>query len=383
MNVMASFSPVIFTHGLFGWGPSEVGGFPYWGTAALIDPPLPRFFASVGPISSVHDRACELAFQIKGGTVDYGAEHSAESGHARFGKTFDGHTAFHPDWSSECPIHLVGHSMGAPTIWMLQHLMAVDYFGWGSDAGWVKSISSISGVLNGSTATYYLGCDPQTGRLAEDSIGDFLIRAIELHLRLTGDVFDRVYDFDLDHWNLQPLPKEPLAELLARIALSPMFAGKDNAAYSLTVQGLEEQQAVCRTHPETYYFSYVTEQTFKGFLTDRHYPEPMMNPFMIPTALEIGRMEFEQPLYQGFTASDWWHNDGLVPVFSQEYPRICGDHPEGGEIGDRRSFEPGRWYHQRLSSTDHLDIVAMPEFGRVGWQKRFYRRLLHRLASLT
>ena len=379
---MANAYPVIFTHGLFGWGPREVGGFPYWGTAALVDSPLPRFFASVGPISSVHDRACELAFQIKGGTVDYGEEHAESEGHDRFGKAYGSDAAFYPDWSSENPVHLVGHSMGAPTIWMLQHLLAVDYFGWGSDAGWVKSISAVSGVLNGSTATYYLGCDEQTGLLKEDTVGDFLTGAIELHLRITGDVFDRVYDFDLDHWNLHPGPNESLADSLGRIARSPMFLGKDNAAYSLTVQGLEQQQLICRTHPETCYFSYVTEQTFRGFLTDHHYPEPMMNPFMIPTALQIGRMKFAHPLFNGFIASDWWHNDGLVPVYSQMYPRICGDHPVGGEIGDRQYFEEGKWYYELLSGVDHVDIVALPQFGQVGAQKRFYRRLLHRLASL-
>ena len=33
----------------------------------------------------VWDRAVELFYQIKGGTVDYGKEHSALHGHARFG----------------------------------------------------------------------------------------------------------------------------------------------------------------------------------------------------------------------------------------------------------------------------------------------------------
>ena len=34
------------------------------------------------------------------------------------------------------------------------------------------------------------------------------------------------------------------------------------------------------------------------------------------------------------------------------------------------------------AGSDHVDIVALPQFGQVGAQKRFYRRLLHRLASL-
>lgn len=34
-----------------------------------------------GPVSSMHDRACELYYTIKGGRVDYGEEHSRECGH--------------------------------------------------------------------------------------------------------------------------------------------------------------------------------------------------------------------------------------------------------------------------------------------------------------
>ena len=30
-------------------------------------------------------------------------------------------------------------------------------------------------------------------------------RAIELHIRVTGDLFDRFYDFDLDHWGLDTM----------------------------------------------------------------------------------------------------------------------------------------------------------------------------------
>lgn len=34
-----------------------------------------------GPVSSMHDRACELYYTIKGGTVDYGEEHAKQHGH--------------------------------------------------------------------------------------------------------------------------------------------------------------------------------------------------------------------------------------------------------------------------------------------------------------
>ena len=378
---MANDYPVILCHGLFGWGPAEAGGFPYWGTAPSVKSPLRRHIASVGPISSAHDRACELAYQIKGGQVDYGEDHAATAGHARFGRSYDAAQAFHPEWSEQQPVHLVGHSMGAPTIWLLQHLLAEDFFGWGSDGTWIKSMSCISGVLNGSTATYFLGCNEETGLVDPGSIADFLARAIELSIRLTGDLFARLYDFDLDHWGISSDHGDGLEQQLARIAETPMFRGKDNAAYCLTIQGLLEQNAMCQTHPETFYFSYATEQTFEGFLTGYHYPEPGMNPFAIPMALYIGQKFFSEAFYPGFRSSDWWHNDGLVPVYSQLYPRISGDHPVAGEIDSRGHFRPGAWYYDVLNA-DHIDIVALPEPAKIGTQVRFYEAMFERLADL-
>ena len=374
--------PVILVHGLFGWGPTEVAEFPYWGTARFVPSPLPRHEATVGPISSLHDRACELAYQLKGGRVDYGAEHADEAGHLRFGRTYADAAALHPQWSKMNPVHLVGHSMGGPTNFVLQQLLADDVFGWGSSADWVASISSISGVLNGSTATYFYGCDKQTGLLDECGAAAFLGRAIELFVRATGGVFDRVYDFMLDQWGIAARTDDNLATYVARIAASPMFLGKDNGAYSLTVQCLLDYDARCRTHPDTYYFSYATCQTFEALLSDHSLPEPDMNPFLIPPSLYVGTAHFDEPFYQGFDAEDWWPNDGLVSVFSQLYPRIAGEHPVYGELETAIDFAPGGWYHQTLEDVDHIDIVALPQLNQIGRQKRFYTSLFQRLANL-
>jgi triacylglycerol esterase/lipase EstA (alpha/beta hydrolase family) len=377
---MANDFPVILVHGLFGWGPGELGDFPYWGMGRYIDSPLERHEASVGPISSLHDRACELAFQLHGGRVDYGAAHSRRFGHQRFGRTYD--EPLRPGWSAKRPVHLVGHSMGGPTIVRLAQLLEADEFGWGSSHRWVASISSISGVLNGSTATYYFGCNERTGLLDEGTVGDFLADTIEVVLRATGSLFDRVYDFDLDHWDIGARRGERAGAYLQRIADSPMFKGKDNAAYDVTIQGLLEQNARGGTYGGTYYFSYVTEQTMAGFLTERHFPEPGMNPFLVPPARYIGRKRFLRPFYPGFQSEDWWENDGLVSTYSQERPRTAGKHPAGGPIDDAAGFRRGRWYHQRLASVDHIDVVALPQPDQIGWQKRFYRDLFRRLAAL-
>jgi len=54
---------------------------------------------------------------------------------------------------------------------------------------------------------------------------------------------------------------ETLTEYLGRIGNSPLFKGKDNAAYDLTLQAMLTQNQLIATFPGTHYFSYVTEQT--------------------------------------------------------------------------------------------------------------------------
>ncbi len=267
---MGNACPVILVHGMVGWGPTEMIGFPYWGTATWVPSPLARHVADIGPISSLHDRACELAYQIRcGGTVDYGAQHANDAGHDRYGHQYT--EALHPAWSEAQPVHLVGHSMGGPTAFLLQQLLAEDYFGWNSNERWIASISSISGVLNGSTATYYMGCDETTGYVNPHTAAMFLGYMVEMFLRATGGKFDRFYDFHLEQWRLPLTRGMNLAAYIANIAASAMFKGTDNGAYSLTIQNLLQQNARCRTYPKTYYFS-PTQPIRANRDTCRHMP---------------------------------------------------------------------------------------------------------------
>ena len=122
--------PTVLVHGLLGYGFNDGVNdiIPYWGmTSGSMQDYLARYgyetyAASVGPISSAWDRACELYAQLVGGTVDYGAAHSAEFGHARYGITYD--EPLFEGWSAEKKINLVGHSFGGATIRLFLDILA-------------------------------------------------------------------------------------------------------------------------------------------------------------------------------------------------------------------------------------------------------------------
>jgi triacylglycerol lipase len=393
---MSNLYPVVLCHGLFGWGKKELP-IKYWGSATEVDSSnLPICEASVGPVSSFHDRACELAAQIKGELVDYGADHAASFEHERSSKDYRD-KGFHPRWSEDNPVHLVGHSAGAHTILRLQKLLEIDFWGWGSNHNWVKSISCISGVLNGSTATYMLGCNPETGLIENGSIADFLIRAVKLMAMVPDLKIDHVYDWDLEQWQLRRGDGESVEDFMRRLGSSKFGKNKDNLAFDLTLQGCFEANGTVETYSDTYYFAYVTEQTKKGWLWDKsHYPELFMNPALYATATYIGRAkEFSEPPIPGWGSGDlvigkWVENDGLVSSISQRYPFTAGSHPvrEYG-VHDRSSFQPGGWYWEKVAdqngrSWDHGDIVfgVFSQPTLKDKQKDFYKSLYGRLANL-
>ena len=94
--------------------------------------------------------------QLKGGQVDYGANHSKKYGLIQkpSDKIYKG---LYMEWGSNNPVHLVGHSMGGQTARMLQYLLENEIFiddslGFTEDSdllgkskeGWVSSITSLA-----------------------------------------------------------------------------------------------------------------------------------------------------------------------------------------------------------------------------------------------
>lgn len=95
LSASGNHYPIVMVHGLFGWGGTEVLGLNYWGGFSSLRDILNNagyevYTPSIGPVASNWDRACELYAYLVGGTVDYGAYHSATNGHDRYGRTFPG-----------------------------------------------------------------------------------------------------------------------------------------------------------------------------------------------------------------------------------------------------------------------------------------------------
>ena len=108
------------------------------------------------PTGSVHDRACQVFYELVGGTVDFGAAHSAYHGHNQYGATYA--VGKYPQWSAECPIQVVGHSFGGLTAWVLQNYLAEKRFaGYDTNEQWITSVIAVNCPFNASIKVHEKG----------------------------------------------------------------------------------------------------------------------------------------------------------------------------------------------------------------------------------
>jgi triacylglycerol lipase len=382
---------IVFVHGLFGWGPSDGMSrvLPYWGEAlAQFDGgAFATHEAKVGPVSSFHDRACELYAQIRGRRVDYGEKHSQEAGHARFSPTlnFEG-KALVPDWSAKNPVILVGHSAGAQTVLTLQRLLREGLWNEPGDetgADWVEAIVCVAGVLNGSLLTYVFGCDKSDGQLHHG----LPAQAISSLITLAGlakkdlDFVPSLVDLWLDHWPGGAGASGSMDWFQA----SDFVKGTDNLAYDLSLQGCRDANDAFEADANTYYLSLVTGATqAPRLLTGLRntlerlvgrapgpsvLPESSMISLLKPSACFQAGVTFDGAPIPGWGVGDltldaWAENDGAVSSISERYPFTGRNPPAFGRgFMSGQALEPGRWNFERVEDVvglrfDHIDPVC-------------------------
>lgn len=356
--------PIILVHGLGGFGRDEFGSIiKMWGGIHDIEQKLRDrgytvYTATVGPVSSNWDRAVELYYQIKGGTVDYGEAHADEFGHERYGRTFSG---LYPEWGEINPetgkpnkVHLIGHSMGGQTIRTLAQLLsegdareressddASPLFA--ENQPWVHSALSISTPHDGSTVSY----------LVNDVIP--IIQELVIGAAIfAGNIDQNFYDFKLDHWGIEKREGERFSQYVKRIRQSPGWKSKDTANWDLNPDGAYELNQWVKAQPDVYYFSVSNSQTHRRILSGHHVPEPFMNPFLRPFSRYIGSKTFKR---EHFTIDrTWWENDGLVSMSTMKGPTI-GSSDQIVEYNGHP--QKGVWNHLgTMKHFDHLDIIG-------------------------
>ena len=353
-------NPIVLIHGFFGWGNEELGDYKYWGGKKDIQIMLEEngykvINVSVGPISSNWDRAVEAYYQLKGGQVDYGLGHSKKYDLIRKpqDKKYEG---LYRQWSSENPVHLIGHSMGGQTARMLQYLLENEIYAddslslkedseflGSSNRGWIKSITSIATPHNGST-------------LADIVTKTFPF--IQYFIGLAGVVGTNFYDFDLSQWNIKRKSDETWSKYVQRMRRHNAWNTKNISSWDLSLDGAAELNTFLNASTDIYYFSYTFSATSKNGITGYHTPDKDVFLLIRSRAKLLGsRTVFTNS--GNSTDSTWWENDGIVNLRSMRGPTTGQNGPDA--IVEYQPTEPliqGQWYTFEPIKLDHYQSVG-------------------------
>lgn len=366
--------PRIFVHGLMGWGEYDAVNsvIPYWGLASGN---LLRYLrskgyvcraASVGPVSSAWDRACELYAQLTGTVTDYGIVHSEKYGHARFGRAYD--TPLVDLWDADSKLDFIAHSFGGATVRLLirllekgdaEELRAARERGLtpsplftGGRYGWVNSLTTLAAPHNGTTCIAANGGNSRAVQLA------LLAAAGAAGLQRAGMGFD----LKLEHFGIENRCDEKLSDALLRIAESDFFTGGDNAWTDLDIPGAQRLNRLLYASPDVCYFSYAGDMT--SAIGDIRLPAPLLSYALMSFCRKMGK----------YGEEEWRKNDGLVNTVSALYPEheehICVSFEPGAKA------VPGIWYSLPPKKTDHMGFIG--GLGNTGFisVREFYARLM-------
>lgn len=375
---IANDYPIILVPGFMGMDRNTFEHFFYWGGTVDLEQELRRaghevYTASIGPISSNWDRACELFASIRGGTVDYGAAHAAEHGHARYGQTFEG---LYPEWGTIDPhtgtlrkVHLVAHSMGGQTARLLTHLLhagdAAEQRAAGAEElsrlfkgghNWVASVTTLATPHDGTTLTAkYKAVGDLVKLLARWVATDSVTRP------------EPVWDLHLDHWESAAAAaglslEEYISHMIDEDHWREM---QDFAWYDLTPEGSRKLNRRVQAHPDVYYFSFATSTTSLNTSGRKH--TPIMGtslPLMAGARFMGAYTTTASSRYTSASTSaasgsvpidgTWLENDGMVNTVSMDGPKLGS---EDRIVPFNGTPQPGVWnFMGLLKPCDHWDI---------------------------
>lgn len=363
--------PYVFVHGLMGWGRDEGinSSLPYWGATScnLVENINAEGFecyaASVGPISSNWDRACELYAQLTGSGVDYGEAHAKLHGHDRYGRTYD--EPMFEGWGQKDEnglinkVNLIGHSFGGNTVRLLLALLdegapeEVEASGTdvsplflGGKGNWVNALITVCSPNNGSSLAYVID---------DLHLIDLVLMVGYAWAGFFGrSMINGYFDFHLEQFGLTFIPGENRSDDDPIHAIAKLMATKkDNVAYDLSPDGTKELNDRIGIDDSTYYFSYpfVTTEAVPHLGTQVAIPSTLaiLRPFAAMMGAYSENQATDYPL-----DNSWLPNDGLVNVVSAKYPF---DDPHIDY--NPSNIQKGIWNVMPLSTGDHGNAIGI------------------------
>ncbi len=395
--------PFVFVHGLMGWGDRSMLDpiVPYWGMTTgnlmkyLTSKGYESYAAQVGPLSGAWDRACELYAQLTGTTVDYGAAHSAEKGHERYGITYE--TPLFEGWSAEKKVNLIGHSFGGATTRLFLELLAngseeevaaakaagtkVSPLFEGGKGDWVYSLTAVAAPHNGTT--FIETCDIST-KVVTDFIYNF--GASLGFTKLKG-----VYDLQLEHFGIYRQEDETDLQYLVRVLNSSDFMShNDNAIYDLTIDNALKINDGIEMQKNVYYFSVCGDATHESAVSGNQVPDSSVFMLLKPFAAMMGKYYDETTAGGVYIDKTWLPNDGMVNVVSGLYPVnsqlkcVNADGSQAFVVCDgynKQDYASGIWNVLPTQPYDHLSIVGGILSNTVSNTRHLYLELISRVTS--
>ncbi|MDR1733283.1 MAG: hypothetical protein LBR73_00140 [Oscillospiraceae bacterium] len=369
---------IVFVHGLGGWGEGTFldAVWPHWGMGAgsiknyLESLGYEAHAASVGPISSAWDRACELYAHITGTRTDYGAAHSKAHGHARYGTDYS--QALVPDWGADKKLHLIGHSFGGATVRLFVQLCAA------GDAAEKKATKAadLSPLFKGGLSKYIISVTtlaaPHNGAKSGSRDMDAVAQTgggdKSSGLNLSGmfgqmvsigayfPLATRIYPFRLEQFGLAPGAAWTNGFSSVAKAGTAFMASGDTAYTDLSVDGAAALNKRIRLQKGIYYFSWAS-QTTKADKDGNQVPTSAVSAIFQAGSAMTGRKSAAYRTKGGILIDDsWLANDGMVSVVSARYPFT-----EAHTDYNPKNIKKGIWNCMPLlDKYDHADFCGGP-----------------------